>query len=165
MSKLSYETSTLIKYLKECFQSGKDATFNEMSKLVNGSVQHRGKFENNLHSALRILRRDYQILFTSIPCEGYRPLLEDVAKAVTNKRQKRIKSETNYWRTELNTVDVSKLTEGEFKAYVTAHLKLGVQEFVTGKEVNEKLEVEGAKTRSTGLEYAKNAIRELIDVR
>jgi hypothetical protein len=163
MRKLSYETSTLIKYLKECAHSGKNATFEEMSKLLNGNVQH--KFRGNLHNALKIVRRDYQILFASILNEGYRPLLEDAAKTVTDKRQKRIQSETTYWRAELNTVDTSKLSEREFKSYVTAHLKLGIQEFVIGEEVSKKLELEGTKTRSTGLEYAKHAIRELIDVR
>jgi hypothetical protein len=159
----SIETSTLIKYLKDCAQSGKVATFEEMSRLLKGNAQY--KYRGNLHNALRIVRRDYQLLFESIPNEGYRPLLQDAAKAVTDKRQKRIKSETNYWRHELNTVDTSKLNDTEFKSYVTAHLKLGVQEFITSGETNEKLELQGAKTRSTGLEYAKLAIKELIDVR
>jgi hypothetical protein len=159
----SIETSTLILYLKDCAQNGKMATFEEMSTLLNGSAQYR--YRGNLHNALRIVRRDYQFLFESIPSQGYKPLLQDAAKAVTDKRQKRIKSETNYWRDELNTVDTSKLNDTELKSYVTAHLKLGVQEFITSEKTNEKLELQGAKTRSTGLEYAKLAIKELIDVR
>ncbi|HEY9610569.1 hypothetical protein [Allocoleopsis sp.] len=163
MKKLSYETSTLIKYLKDCADSGKDATFEEMSRLLKGNVQY--KFRNNLYRALGIVRRDYQMLFVSIPNEGYRPLLADVAKSVTTKRQKRIQSETNHWEVELSTIDTTKLDEKEFKSYMTASLKLGVQAFILTEDVNEKLELQGQKTRSTGLEYAKHAIRELIDVK
>lgn len=163
MSKLSYETATLINYLKECGDSGKDATFEEMSKLLNGSVQY--KFRSNLGRALTMVRRDYQLLFVSLPNEGYRPLLTDIAKNITTKRQKRIQSETNYWEAELGTIDTTKLDEKEIKSYMTASLKLGVQAFILSEDVNKKLELQGQNTRSTGLEYAKDAIRELIDVR
>lgn len=163
MNKLSYETSTLVQYLKDCAESGRDATFKEMSNLLNGNVQY--KFRSSLSRALLILRRDYQLLFVSVPNEGYRPLLTDIAKSVTAKRQKRIQSETSHWEAELGTIDTTKLDEKEFKSYVTASLKLGVQAFILTEDVNERLELQGQKTRSTGLEYAKHAIRELIDVR
>lgn len=163
MSEPSWETVTLIKYLKDCSDAGKMATFKEMSELLNGSAQY--KFRNKLSSAFRILKRDYQLLFVSVEGEGYKPLLEDVAQVVTVKRQKRIQSETNNWEVELKTIDTTKLDDKGFKSYVTASLKLGIQTFILGEDVNNKLELQGQKTRSTGLEYAKDAIRELIDVR
>lgn len=163
MNKPSWETTALIKYLKECADAGKMATFKEMSALLNGNVQY--KFRNKLSSAFRILKRDYQLLFVSVDGEGYKPLLEDVAQVVTVKRQKRIQSETNNWEAELKTIDTTKLDDKGFKSYVTASLKLGIQAFILGEDVNKKLELQGQKTRSTGLEYAKDAIRELLDVR
>ena len=163
MSEPSWETATLIKYLKDCSDAGKMATFKEMSALLNGNVQY--KFRNKLSSAFRILKRDYQLLFVSVEGEGYKPLLEDIAQVVTVKRQKRIQSETNNWEAELKTIDTTKLDDKGFKSYVTASLKLGIQVFILGEDVNKKLESQGQKTRSTGLEYAKDAIRELIDVR
>lgn len=119
----------------------------------------------NLSTALSILRRDYQILFTCVRGQGYQPLLTDVAKAIACKRQRRIKSETESWREELETIDLATLSEPESKDYVAAFLKLGIQEFIGSKEVSDRLELEGQRNRKTGLEYAKNAIKELMDVR
>ncbi|HEY9598345.1 MAG TPA: hypothetical protein V6D33_11805 [Cyanophyceae cyanobacterium] len=160
---LSFETKTLVKYLKDCADAGNLATFEEMNKLVNGNVQYKRR--GNLSTALQILKRDYQILFTCVQGQGYQPLLTDVAKAIAIKRQRRIQSETRSWREELETIDTTALDEDGFKDYVTASLKLGIQEFIGSKEVGDRLELEGQRTRSTGLEYAKDAIRELIDVR
>ncbi len=160
---ISFETKALVKYLKDCADAGNLATFEEMSKVVNGNVQY--KMRGNLSSALTVLRRDYQILFTCVRGQGYQPLLTDVAKAIAVKRQRRIHSETRSWRDELETIDTNTLDENGFKDYVTASLKLGIQEFIGSKEVGDRLELEGQRTRSTGLEYAKNAIKELMDVR
>lgn len=160
---ISFETKALVKYLKDCADAGSLATFEEMNKLINGNVQYKRR--GNLSTALQILKRDYQILFTCVHGQGYQPLLTDVAKAIAIKRQRRIQSETKSWRDELETIDTNTLNEGEHKDYVTACLKLGIQEFIGSKEVGDRLELEGQRTRSTGLEYAKNAIKELMDVR
>lgn len=160
----SFETSTLVQYLRDCAQSGKTATFEGMSQLIEKDVQHKSR--SHLSTALRIVLKDYGFVFKNIMGIGYEPLNQEVrSQSIVRKRQTRIKSETNRWREELETVDVGKLQQSQIKEYITANLKLCVQEQVNSQETNWKLERIGSmKTSLTGLEFAKEAALALRDV-
>ncbi|NEP57691.1 MAG: hypothetical protein F6K31_11805 [Symploca sp. SIO2G7] len=135
-----------------------------MSKHVGIDVQC--KHRRVLTTALKVVEKDYKIIFISVRNVGYRPIeQQSVSTVVTDNRQRRIASQTQKWRKEMDTVNITKLNPSELQDYLKSEAKLVVQQLLVSVPSQQKIE-ELSQTRRgfTGLEFAKEAIAALQDV-
>lgn len=160
----SFETTTLVQYLRDCAYGNEIATFQDMSELIQKNVQYGAR--SHLSLALAIVLRDYGFVFQNIRGLGYRVLVQQERSGVVAlKRQSRIRGETTRWRKELETVDVTQLPQPQLKEYISANLKLCVQEHTISRDMNRKLDgIASRKASITGLDFAKEAALALHDV-
>ena len=170
MSQMSPEFRRLVEHLSRCAFEHKMALYSEMSQMFYMDFQ-RGAGRNLLNSALRYCRDRSGLIFTCERNVGYIPLRrEERVEQAAQVLDRRIYSATQAANSILKTVDPEQLPEESLKGYVATQYKTMVHQTTASPEVSKKIEavasehVEKGYVRFTGLEYAKEALKALIDI-
>ena len=163
--KRSLEITILVRYLQDCAEQNKVATFTEMSAAIGG-LDVQFDYRYLLTKALVILRDDYNKVFKSVMNVGYKLVQNsNVAVHSTRNRQSRIERQTERWGVELGAVNPHRLSGSQLKDYLKCQFKLAGQQLINDCKTQAKLESRTIKTKSyTGLEFAREAAIALADV-
>lgn len=127
----------LLQYLRDCHQKGDSALFSEMSEIIHDDIKRR---RYHLIRALQIARDEYQMVFVSLHGEGYRPLKNGEIADKCSDRKKKIKRESERWRSDLDCVDLTTLSQTEMVKYAYSGMQLYMVESVVSEESQKAIE-------------------------
>lgn len=104
------ETTFLIQRLQKV-EHGETIFYADLNAAVGG-VDVRQNYRSRLTSAIKIVKRDYGLVFVAIPDVGYQLLKqEEVAVMAESKGLADVQRATERWEGRLNTVEYSQLDE------------------------------------------------------
>lgn len=130
------ETKFLIQALQKV-NSGETIFYADLNASVGG-VDVRKQFRSRLTSALKIVRRDYGLIFVVIPDVGYQLMRqEDVSLMAESKGLSGVKRVTNRWGSDLETVKYETLDEKGKANYGRSCTKLSNISFATTEKAFE----------------------------
>lgn len=155
------ETRQLVQFLRDCHLAGKMATYKEMSELIHADVQTKER--PCLQSALSIAEREHDIAFENVPRQGYRPLTpEEVVTVRCSDRKRKIKSTARRWRNDLESVDVTKLSNDAVMQYSVKGLELAAIEAATSDETEKQIQAKVQKSYVPMSEYSGMSMDDLL---
>lgn len=133
------EVNFLVQHLRDCAKKGDMATYVDMAKLVNcdaADLLGGGSKRHWLDSAIKVCEKDHDLLFTCEIAIGY-VVIEDRYKPGKISARFIAKSQSNNrrCRSQLRTVDESRLSEAGKKELRAAEAKLMVAEFAVSEKV------------------------------
>ncbi|MGL5060151.1 MAG: hypothetical protein ACRC62_09220 [Microcoleus sp.] len=128
------ETTFLIQKLRSA-APGETVFYAELNEAVGG-VDVRVYYRARLSSAIKIVRRDYGLIFVAIPDVGYQLLkAEDVSVMAESKGLADVKRSTDRWDARLKTVDYDQLeTEKSRANYDRSCTRLAFVEMAASEE-------------------------------
>jgi hypothetical protein len=140
-------------------------TFDEMSSQIGVDIKSKRHY---LSSAMELLAKEYGVVLKSIRSIGYRVLKQsEIPQTISQKRQSRIESQTNFWDREMKAVNIGCLSQRELKEYVRYEGRLTVQKILIAEENQRKVDEISARRgarKLTDTEFARKAIMALKDV-
>lgn len=135
------------KFLIQRFQKvapGETVFYADLNAAVGG-LDVRKNFRSRLSSALKIVKRDYGLIFVAIPDVGYQLLKqEDVAAMAESKGVADVQRATDRWGNRLNTVDYGQLDDQGKERYGRSCTRLAV---ITQASTEKALKAAQAKMR------------------
>lgn len=130
------ETKFLIQALQKC-KPGATIFYSDLNQSVGG-VDVRKMYRSRLTSALKIVKRDYGLIFVAIPDVGYQLMKqEDVSVMAESKGLSDVKRAADRWEGRLNTVDYANLDEQGKDRYGRSCTKLAMVSHATTEKAFE----------------------------
>lgn len=123
-SKWQHEIQQLYQYLRDCYESGVEATYTEMARLIGWDAVTSSTYPLTL--ALQSAKQD-GMLFCNVAGVGYRPLKQTVAYTVTHNRTQKTKRNVDRWQSELNAASAKAQSTEELMTVTLCQQSLNVQ--------------------------------------
>lgn len=156
------ETNALIDYLQS-LAVGETATFAAMTEVLSGQdsqVKHR----HIVMSALDVLERDQGVFFKAVPDVGYVRLSHDEAVSfVRDRHKKRFKSDTNRFRSRIESIDPAKLLDSKSRQdYSMATAELSLREIACSQKTEGMLRQHVANKPAQSIGVDKKSAENMI---
>lgn len=131
----------LIQALRDASESGEFLTYEKLSEIIGGDAQ-KPRYRYYVNQAREAVQNEYGVLFEPVRGKGLKPLLpEQSASTIGSDARRKIKSVTNQWRSKFDSIPVHKLTsQGALQSYVSENLRLTMQERLSEKSTDLKIE-------------------------
>jgi hypothetical protein len=121
-------TNLLVQYLRDSHANDAIATYEDMRSVTHEDIPH--KYRHLLTTALRVVKRDYQIHFDCVSTVGYKPKHGEAAMIMIGSRsQRRVKAEVKRWRENFDLVPKDSFrTQQELSTWLTEEARLRMRE-------------------------------------
>jgi hypothetical protein len=136
IAEISIDTQMLVAFLKD----RQEASYEELSAVIQRDVRATGPAYGNLASARRILRRDHRILFSTVPKVGLRRADSDLVLKEGRSSIEKIHRESRRGAEKLVCADFESMTNEQKVKHNASAAALGALHAITKGTSIKKLE-------------------------